>query len=90
MDLCGLALLVYNRLHDLLSSGSQVRILPGAPTKKRAGSALVFERAEAARHRLSDAEQAARELQRLSDAQSRRDAWLEAHPEEVCWSRELT
>jgi len=46
-------------------------------------------RLEAARHRLSDAEEAARELQRLSDAQTRRETWLEDHPEEVRWSREL-
>jgi hypothetical protein len=49
-----------------------------------------LQRLEAARHRLSDAEHAARELRGLSDAQTQRDTWLEAHPEEVRWSRELT
>ena len=42
-----------------------------------------------ARHRLDDAQNAAKELSSLREAQARRDSWMREHPDEVCWARDL-
>jgi conjugative relaxase-like TrwC/TraI family protein len=46
-------------------------------------------RCEAARSRLTDAERAANELEQLREAQTRRESWLSAHPQEVRWELDL-